>query len=139
MRETFQEQLNTKLESLKFDNVEDGWNIFRKTICEVADGVLGKTVKTTTRNINEKALCLIDSRKGLYKNYLNDKSYENKRYVKKVVKRLKYEQKKCEVEAMDKIAEDLEDAARLHNRLCLNKNGSITGKHSIWNQQGSAS
>ena len=39
LRETFQEQLNTKLESLKFDNVKDGWNNFRKTICEVADGV----------------------------------------------------------------------------------------------------
>ena len=25
LRETFQEQLNTKLQSLKFDNVEDGW------------------------------------------------------------------------------------------------------------------
>ena len=25
--------------SLKFDNVKDGWNNSRKTICEVADGV----------------------------------------------------------------------------------------------------
>ena len=33
LRETFQEQLNTKLESLKFDNVEDGWKFFRKTLC----------------------------------------------------------------------------------------------------------
>ena len=41
LRKKFQEQLSTKLESLKFDNVEDGWNNFRKTICEVADGVLG--------------------------------------------------------------------------------------------------
>ena len=39
LRETFQEQLNTKLESLKFDNVEDEWNKFRKTVCEAADGV----------------------------------------------------------------------------------------------------
>ena len=37
LRKNFQEQLNPKLESLKFDNVEDGWNNFRKTICEVAD------------------------------------------------------------------------------------------------------
>ena len=63
LRETFQEQ-NTKLESLKFDNVEDEWNNFRKTICEVADGVLGKKVKTAARNISEKALCLIESRRG---------------------------------------------------------------------------
>ena len=55
--------MNTKLEGLKFDNVEDGWNYFRKTICEVADGVLGKKVKTAARNINEKALCLIESRR----------------------------------------------------------------------------
>ena len=52
LRKTFQEQLNAKLESLKFDNVEDGSNIFRKTICEVADGVLGKSAKTGTRNIS---------------------------------------------------------------------------------------
>ena len=26
LRETFQEQLNTKLESLKFNNMVDGWN-----------------------------------------------------------------------------------------------------------------
>ena len=46
---------------------------FRKTICEVADGVIGKKVKTATRNISEKALCLIESGRGLYKNYLSDR------------------------------------------------------------------
>ena len=110
-RETFQEQLNTKLESLKFDNVEYVWNNFRKTICEVADRVLGKKVKTAARNISEKGLCLIcliERRKDLYKSYLSDRSYENKRNVKKA---LKYEIKSCEVEAMDKIAEVVEDAA----------------------------
>jgi hypothetical protein len=30
LKQAFQEQLNTKLESLKVDNVEDGWNNFRK-------------------------------------------------------------------------------------------------------------
>ena len=29
-REIFQEQLNAKLEGLKLDNVEDGWNYFRR-------------------------------------------------------------------------------------------------------------
>ena len=111
--------MNTKLESLKFDNVEDGWNNFRKTICEVADGVLGKSAKTATRNISEKALGLIEGRRGLYKNYLSDRSYENKRNVKKVEKALKYEIRRCEMEAMDKIAEDLEDAARRHNSKIL--------------------
>ena len=119
LRKNFQEQLNTKLESLKFDNVEDGWNNFRKTICEVADFVLGKSAKTATRNINERALGLIESRRGLYKNYLSDRSYENKRNVKKVEKALKYELRRCEVEAMDKIAEDLEDADRRHNSKIL--------------------
>ena len=37
--------------------MEDGWNNFRKTICEVSDGVLGKKVKTAAKNISEKALC----------------------------------------------------------------------------------
>ena len=69
--------------------MEDGWNNFRKTICDVADGVFGKKVKTSAvKNISEKALCLIERKRGLYKNHLSDRS------------------------ATDKIAEDLEDAAR---------------------------
>ena len=103
LRKTFQEQLNTKLENSKFDNVEDGWNKFRKTICEVADGVLGESAKTATRNISEKALGLIESRRGLYKNYLSDSSYENKRNVKKVEKALKYELRTCEVKPWIKL------------------------------------
>ena len=59
------------------------------------------------------------SRRGLCKNYLSDKSYENKRNVKKVEKVLKYELRRCEVETMDEIAEDLEDAARRHNSKIL--------------------
>ena len=58
--------------------MEDGWNNFRKTICEVVDCVLRKIFKTTTRNISEKALCLIEIRRGLYKNYRSGKSYEKK-------------------------------------------------------------
>ena len=85
-KETFQEQLNTKLESLEFDNVQDGCNNFTKTILEVADGVLGKKVRSADRNISEKALCLIERGRGLYKNYLSERSYENKRNVKKVEK-----------------------------------------------------
>ena len=65
LRETFQAQLNTKLASLKLDNVEDGWNKFWKTICEVTDVVLGKKGRTIARNISEKALCLIERRRGL--------------------------------------------------------------------------
>ena len=34
-------------------------------------------------------------------------------------KALKYELRRCEVEAMDKIAEDLEDSARRHNSKIL--------------------
>ena len=61
----------------------------------------------------------MESRSGLYKNYLSDRSYENKRNVKKVEKALKCELRRCEVEAMDKIAKDLEDAARRHNSKIL--------------------
>ena len=45
-----------------FNNVEDGWNNFRKMICEVADGVLGKKARIAARNINEKPLCLFKLR-----------------------------------------------------------------------------
>ena len=90
------------LENLKFDNVKDGWNNFRKTICDVADGVLGKKVESAARNISVKASWLIERRRGLYKNYLKHRSYENNRNVTKVGKALKYELRRCEVEAMDK-------------------------------------
>ena len=73
--------------------MEDSWKNFRKTICEVADGVLGKKVRTAARNISEKALCLIERRRGLYKNYQSDRSYENKRNVKELEKALKYKLK----------------------------------------------
>ena len=86
LRENFKELLNTILKILKFVNVENGWNNFRKTICEAADGVLGKKVRSAARNIREKALFLIERRRDLYKNYLSDRSYENKRNAKKVEK-----------------------------------------------------
>ena len=77
--------MNAKQESLKFDNSEDGWYNFRKMVCEIADGVLGKTVRNAAGNISENALCLI-KRRGLYKNYLSDRSYEIEMNVKKVEK-----------------------------------------------------
>ena len=55
----------------------------------------------------------------MYKNYLSDRSCENKRNVKKVEKALKYKLRRCEVEAMSKIAEDLKDAARRYNSKIL--------------------
>ena len=81
--------------------------------------IYGKKVNTADRNISEKALCLIERRRGLYKNNLSDTLYGNKRNVKKVEKALKYELRICEVEATDKIAENLEDAARWHNSKIL--------------------
>jgi len=51
----------------------------------------------------------------LYKNHPSDRSYESKRNVKEAEKVLKYELRRSEVEATDKIAEDPEDAARRHN------------------------
>ena len=69
-------KLNTKLESLKFDNVEDERNNFWKMVCEVADGVLRKKVGNRARNISENALCLTE-RRDQYQNYLSDILYEN--------------------------------------------------------------
>ena len=45
----------------------------------MANGVLGKKVKTAARNICEKALCLMEERRCFYKDYLSNRSYENKR------------------------------------------------------------
>ena len=59
----------------------------------------------------------------MYKNCLSDRSYENKRNVKKVEKALKCELRRCEMETMDKIAEDLEDTARRYNsKICTGIN-----------------
>ena len=67
----------------------------------------------------------MERRRGLYKNYLSDSSYENKRNVKKMEKASKYEPRWCEVEAMDKITEDLEDASRRHNSKILYYNKKL--------------
>ena len=56
MRETSQEQSNSGIESLKFDNVEDEWNNFTKIMCEVTDAVLGKKVRNAAKSINKNAL-----------------------------------------------------------------------------------
>ncbi|XP_065560783.1 uncharacterized protein LOC136027418 [Artemia franciscana] len=80
---------------------------------------IGKKFKAAPRNISENFLCLVERRRGLYKNCLSDRSYGNKRNVKNVERALKYELRRCEVEAMDKIAKDLEDAAELHNSKIL--------------------
>ena len=78
-----------------------------------------KLVKTAARNTSGKALCLIERRGGLYKKYLSDRSYENKRNAKKVEKPSKYELRRCEVEAKDKSVEDLDDAVRRPNAKIL--------------------
>ena len=36
LRITFQDKLNIKLDSLKLDNENDGWNNFSKIVCEAA-------------------------------------------------------------------------------------------------------
>ena len=61
----------------------------------------------------------MDRRRRLYKNYLSDRSHENKRKVKEVEKSLKYELRRFEVEAMDETAKYLEDTARRHNSKIL--------------------
>ena len=72
------------MESLKFENVEDAWNNFKKIIWEVADGVLRKKIGNEAWNISENSLRLIEIRRGLYKHYWSNRSYENKKNVKKV-------------------------------------------------------
>ena len=69
-------------ESLKFDNVGDGCNNFTNIVYEVADGVLGRKVRNTDKNIIENDLSLVEKRRN--KRYLRDGSYENKRSVRRV-------------------------------------------------------
>ena len=66
LRENFQVQLNTKLECLKFDNVDDGGIILEKRFVKLlmVSSLSGKKVKTAARNTSEKALCLIEKRRG---------------------------------------------------------------------------
>jgi hypothetical protein len=54
-----------ELESLKFGNTEDEWNITRKVVCELAGGILGRKVRNTDRNISENAFRLVENRRGL--------------------------------------------------------------------------
>jgi len=51
--------------------------------------------------LEKNALCLIESRRCLYKNYLSERSCENKRNVKIVEKELKKGPGMCEVDAKD--------------------------------------
>ena len=60
---------------------------------------MGEKVRTAARNISEKPLCLTEGRRGFYKNYRRDRSYENKRNIKKVEKALKYEFRRSEMKA----------------------------------------
>ena len=79
--------------------MEDGGNNFRKTICEVADGVLGNKRLGAQVGIFLKSLikCLVESRMGLYKEYLSIRSYENKRECKERGESIKYELRRCDV------------------------------------------
>ena len=71
LRETLQEQLNIKLKSLKLNNEEDGWSNFRKIVCEVADGVLGRKDGNVASNISKNALSLVEKRRSVHGNYLS--------------------------------------------------------------------
>ena len=51
----------------------------------------------------------------IWKMLKSDRSYENKKNIKKVEKTLRYELRIYDVRDMDKIAEDQEDAARRYN------------------------
>ena len=57
-----------------------------KRDCEATDCVLGKKVRNIAKNISENAICLMERRSDLYRNYLRDGSYKSKRNVKKLEK-----------------------------------------------------
>ena len=100
LRETFQEQLNTKLEILKFDNVEDGWNNFRKKKLWSGWWCLREESKDHSWEFQWRIFMFNRAEGGLVKKII---SVILKRNLKKVEKALKYELRRCEVEAMNKI------------------------------------
>ena len=55
----------------------------------------------------------------MYKNYLSDRSYKNKRNVKKGDKALEHKSRARRVKTMEKVDNDLEDATRRHNTKIL--------------------
>ena len=55
----------------------------------------------------------------MYKNYLSDRSYKNKRNVKKGDKALEHKSRARRVKIMEKVDNDLEDATRRHNTKIL--------------------
>ena len=70
-------------------------------------------VKNAARKISGKALFIIERRRFLYKNYLSDSPYKNKRNLKKVEKVIKCESRRFEMGTMEKIANDLGDAVTI--------------------------
>ena len=75
MRKTVQEQLNTELLSLKFNNLENGQNKFRKTICEAADGVL-LTTHHSIKLLGPTQLCQLLLHPNIFKASLFTPSQE---------------------------------------------------------------
>ena len=72
-RETFQEELNTKLESLKLTMWKMGGIILEKQLVELLMVSQGRQLRLQLGILVKKLLCLIESRRGLYKNYLSDR------------------------------------------------------------------
>ena len=49
--------------------MEDGWNYSRKAVCQVANGVLGKKVRTAAWNIIKKKFMFNSEEKGLIREF----------------------------------------------------------------------
>jgi len=57
--------VNKILESLNFDDVEDGWNDFKKIFCGIFNGVFVKNARNAARIISKNILYIIE-RRGTY-------------------------------------------------------------------------
>ena len=66
-------------------------------------------------NISENSLRLAEEKRGLYSNFLRDRSYDNKKKEKEEVRELKLEVRRSEMEAMNKNAKYLENVAGWHS------------------------
>jgi len=57
--------------------MEGGWNNLWKIVGKVASGVLGRKVKNKAGKFNNNGSFVIKQMRGLYRNYLSDRSHDN--------------------------------------------------------------
>ena len=77
--------MDVKPKNFEFDNLENGWNNYRRIVYEGVADILERKGRNALRNTSGNPLSLVEERRILYKKLLSDRSYENKRTVEKIL------------------------------------------------------